>query len=310
MRNGILSALAACFIWGASFVIPIYMEGFSSVEITLGRYLLYGLTSALLMTNLLRKKRYTLKTWSQATLLGFLGSLGYYPFIVLSMRYSSPSICALISGITPIAIAFYGNWKKQEVPFSSLVIPSLLIFTGLLLINLPYLSFEESSILHLIGVGFGFIALAAWTWYAVANAHFLKTNTEINSDEWATLIGFTTFLCMIVAIPITGIFFTDALAFDKFTYWSPELGSFLIGCAILGIICSWLANYLWNIASTQLPLMLTSQLLIFETLFGLLFAYIVEWRLPLALESAGTLLLVTAIIYSLRIFTEKAATHS
>lgn len=307
MIKGILCALAACLIWGLSFVVPVFMEDFSSVEITLGRYLFYGIASSFLLLKSIHRVKYPIRTWLHAAFLGFLGSLGYYPFIVLSLRYANPAICALISGITPIAIAFYGNWIKRETSFSNLIVPSLIILAGLVMINLPYISFEDSNVSHLLGVAFAFISLASWTKYAVSNAYFLKANPHIHYGDWTTLIGFTTLLWMSVTIPLTYVFFNDLLPIERYTYWSPELGSFLIGCAMLGIVCSWLANYLWNIASANLPLLITSQLLIFETLFGLLFAYLVEWRLPYLMETLGTMLLVTAIAYGLRAF---AAPHS
>ena len=49
--------------------------------------------------------------------------------------------------------------------------------------------------------------------------------------------------------------------------------SFLGGCAILGILCSWVGTYLWNRASLLLPVALAGQLTIFETIFGILFFY-------------------------------------
>ena len=56
--------------------------------------------------------------------------------------------------------------------------------------------------------------------------------------------------------------------------------SFLIGCATLGLLCSWVGASLWNKASVFLPVSLAGQLMIFETIFGVLFVYMLNQQMP------------------------------
>ena len=56
---------------------------------------------------------------------------------------------------------------------------------------------------------------------------------------------------------------------------------------------------LWT-ASGGLPLTLSGQLIVFETLFALLYAFIYDERLPRPLELAAILLLVAGVCWSVR----------
>lgn len=299
-------ALGACFVWGLVFVIPLFMGDFSAMEVTVGRYLFFGLASALffIKTSWQKIPRYSPAIWTKAVLFAFAGSFGYYPFVVLSLRYSTPAICALVSGVTPITLAVYSNWRQRESSYRHLILPSLLILTGLVMINAPYLAVtgEDAAATHVIGVVCAFVALASWTWFAATNAYFLKDNPEVHPGEWSTMIGVVTLGLVGIFLAVSGVFFSEHIAFDKYSEGSPELIKFFAGSAILGLICSWVGSYLWNLASISLPLLMVSQMLIFETIFGVLFAYIVTMQVPSTLEMLGISLLLIAIVYGARSF--------
>jgi drug/metabolite transporter (DMT)-like permease len=61
------------------------------------------------------------------------------------------------------------------------------------------------------------------------------------------------------------------------------------GCALGG---SWLANALWYAAARRLPPTLSGQLIVFETLFALLYGFAWLQRWPRPLELASMLLLL------------------
>jgi len=78
--------------------------------------------------------------------------------------------------------------------------------------------------------------------------------------------------------------------------------NFIYGSLVLGLVCSWAGNFLWNHASTSLPLSLAGQLTIFETIFGLFFVYLVEQRFPGPLELGGVTLMIGGILISFKSF--------
>ncbi len=305
MLKGILYALIACFIWGLIFIIPQFMEGYSSLEIALGRYLFYGLISSLIFfkSRLSGACRYPRQIWMKALGFSLAPTMGYYIFLVLSLRYATPAICALILGIAPITIAFYGNWKSKETAYTNLITPSILILVGLIVINVPQLMETTSPSTYLLGLMYAVLALGSWTWYVVANSRFLKTNLRVSSNDWATLNGIATlFWVLILGIYLIG--FSDGSLLIKYTTFDPAMKHFLIGTAILGTLCSWVGGSLWNRASFHLPVSLAGQLMIFETLFGLLFVYVGEYRLPNFSESLGTVFLLGGVLYGIRSFSK------
>jgi drug/metabolite transporter (DMT)-like permease len=63
----------------------------------------------------------------------------------------------------------------------------------------------------------------------------------------------------------------------------------------MALFCSVLGNALWNIASRALPLALTGQMIVFETIFASLYGYLWEGRWPTPLESLALALLVAGV---------------
>ncbi len=301
--KGIAYALGACFIWGLIFIVPLYMEGFTPIEIALGRYFTYGMLSSAILLRAWSQGscHYPLRIWIRAIGYSLVCSIGYYTFVILSVRYSTPAICALVLGISPISIAFYGNWRHKECSYQSLILPSLFILLGMIVINAPYIIEAPSPSTHLLGIFSAMWALAAWSWYVVENSAFLKKNPDVESGNWSTLVGVSTLFWVFVLGIVSTFFFKDQLDFNKYVEPGPQLVHFLIGCAVLGFLCSWVGAYLWNKASLFLPVSLAGQLMIFETLFGIGFVYALDQSLPPEMEFLGMAFLLIAIVYGVRV---------
>jgi drug/metabolite transporter (DMT)-like permease len=229
-----------------------------------------------------------------------MSSFAYYVSLILSLRYATPAICALILGISPITTSFYGNWKEKECSFRSLILPAVLIVIGLVIINAPHIAGTESPGSYILGLFCALWALWTWTWYVVANSRFLKSNTEVSSGAWSTLLGVSTFFWVFVFGLIFQLLPGGFFEIGKFTSAHPDILPFLAGSMILGLLCSWVGAYLWNRACSNLPVSLSGQLTIFETIFGVLFVYAVEQRLPPVWECLGMAFLFAAIIYGIR----------
>lgn len=306
MYKGIAFALSACFIWGLIFVIPQYMVGFNTLEVVMGRYTFYGLVSIILFLNTKWSSaiKYPSPIWFKAFGYALFTNIIYYSGVVLSVRYCTPAVCALILGMSPIAIAFYGNWKEHECSYKRLIFPSLLTFMGLLLINLEHLTNNSESVemaAYFFGLGCACLALASWSWYVVANARFLKQHPEMSPGEWSTLIGVCTFFWVAIIFVGLSLYLGDFQAFEKYGTWSPELQVFLMGSATLGLLCAWFGAYLWNQASVHLPVSLAGQLTIFETIFGVSFVYMLKGEFPVFLECFGIMLMLAAIMYAINV---------
>lgn len=307
MYKGIAFALSACFVWGLIFIVPYLIVGFDAFEVVLGRHFVYGLLSCSLLFFYGSKTslRYPFRIWKKAFFFAFMANIIYYTSVVVGVRLASPALTALLLGISPITICLYGNWREKECSFHKLFLPSAMIFVGLLLINAPVLlqsEIETDHVTNFLGIIASCVALVSWSWYVVANSRFLKNNADIAPQAWSTLMGTATFIWVIV---LGGLYegIVGTTSWDKFTVATPALWGFLGGSVILGVLCSWLGAYLWNSACTLLPVSLAGQLTIFETLFGLLFFYLLEYRVPPMLELFGILLMISAILYGINSFT-------
>lgn len=281
-----MCALAASFSWGLIFIVPQFIPGYSSIEITLGCYLFYGLGSLLMLLTQCRAS-YSRSIWYKAIYFSLISTIIYYACVVLALRNSSPAICALILGINPVAISFYGNWKKKECRNRMLLIPALLILCGLIIINVPQYTATDQPLEYSLGLLSAFFGLLSWSWYVVENSRFLKDNPEVSSSDWSTIVGVATLFWAVFLGTVICLFFQDLIEIQKFLTFDYGLNSYLIGCAVLGLVCTWLAALFWNHASMILPVPLLGQLAIFETLFGLFFVYTTSMRCPMPTECIG-----------------------
>ncbi|PJD94015.1 MAG: EamA family transporter [Parachlamydia sp.] len=304
MLLGVLLVLAACLIWGLIFVVPLFMAGFTAFEVVLGRHLCFGTLSICLLFYIWGRGALHISREMifKALLFALVTNIIYYTTLVLALRSASPAVTALISGLSPITIALYGNLKQRTYSFKSLLVPSILILLGLILVNIPALEnrwFSDNIENYLFGLVCALAALIAWTWYVVANAEFLKRNPGLPASQWATMIGAATF-CWVALLGITvGIVDATIIDIAKIDPFEERFIIFLTGCLILGIVCSWIGSYLWHRASTLLPIALAGQLTVFETVFALMFVFFVEARIPFASEVLGILIMLAAVVGSL-----------
>jgi drug/metabolite transporter (DMT)-like permease len=69
---------------------------------------------------------------------------------------------------------------------------------------------------------------------------------------------------------------------------------------LIGVGATWIATWLWNRASQALPTSLAGQLLVFETVFGLAYAFALEGKAPPPLAWAGMALLLAGVVLGIR----------
>lgn len=308
MSKGILFALLACFFWGFIFIVPQWVTGFSSVEICLGRYAIYGIISLALL--IYRAYQFPLTIWKQALYFSLMSTIVYYTCVVLALNYSTPAFCTLILSCSPITIALYGNWKRKELNINNLLLPFLLVITGLLFINAPRMVMASSPFSYFLGLILSLGALFSWSWYVVANTEFLEKNPQLTTHAWATVIGVATFIWVtLIALLLSAIFYQH-IEFYKFISYNNQLRNFLLGSAFLGVCCSWLGAYLWNQASLRLSVTLSGQLTLFETIFGLIFIYSLSQQFPPWNECVGIVILLGAVLHGIRISAKPRETNT
>lgn len=289
MFKSILYSVLACFFWGGIFIIPQYLEEFSCLDIVLGRYFFFGIISLFLMSVhvFIYKERDFLKHWKEAALCGFVMNIVYYIALNFGIRFSSPSVIALIVGTSPVAIEMFSQ-NKNALKKASFLIPSLVILFGVALINVEtlYVDWHKLTFFqYFLGLICGLFSLGAWTWYVIFNTSFLSKN-KLNPSQWTILSGSMTLLFSLIGIGVRW-FFLESEELARYSLFKEEGVRLLSVVLFLAVFCSWLSFTLWNIASVKLPAALSGQLAVLETVFGLIFIYLFQGKFPSLFEIIG-----------------------
>ena len=309
--GGILAGLAAGALWGLVFVAPRMVlgndsasTGFSSVDLTAGRFLSYGLIAAVLMFighyfGSGSKKLPTLNQAFAALGLSLLGFTGYYLLLVLAIKDAGTEMPTLIIGTIPIWVMFLG--KQQGLSFRSLL-PGLLLTAGGLVL-MGYVELQGHTDVGVVqsaepanywwGIAFAVISMVCWTLFAIFNSAWLKKHHEVSASDWANWLGVATGLGAWVLWLFAG---SDL----KTMTGDPKFASFALICIATGLGSAWLATIFWNIASQQLSASLCGQLIVSETVFALIYSSWWDGQLPALLAIVAGVMFVLGILASIK----------
>ncbi len=157
---------------------------------------------------------------------------------------------------------------------------------------------QRSRADYLLGAVLAVGAVAMWTWYPVVNARHLRQHHHVDPATWVTAQGLATLPLALIGYAVYGAFEHPGFDFPL----GPRPTAFVGLMLLIGVTASWLANVLWNMASKRLPTSLVGQLIVFETLFALLYAYCLRAELPGAMVMSGIVLLVGGVWLGVRTF--------
>jgi drug/metabolite transporter (DMT)-like permease len=202
---GTLCALVAGALWGLVFIAPLVLPGASALDIASGRYVVYGLFSAVMLVLAGRATWPPTDVWRMAAKLTFVGSFVYYALTLLGIARAGAPLITLIIGVLPITMAVAGNFSAgaHAVAWSKLALPATIVLLGLGLVHVGEHGLVPSaaSAAPLVGVLFGGAALAAWTWYGVRNAQYLAARSDVSASTMASLQGVT---LLPLVVPLLG----------------------------------------------------------------------------------------------------------
>ncbi len=292
---GLLCGLIAGGFWGGVFLAPMLLHAFTPLQMTAGRYLAYGLASLVLLAPTARAvlARMTARDWRDLVLLSLLGNLIYYVGLAVAVQNAGVAAASLIIGLLPVTVTLVGARPGEGVPVRRLAAPLALLAAGVVCINVDVFRAGDGAPVPrlILGVLGAVLALAVWTVYAVWNARRLASTPHFNSHEWSLLTGVVTGgLSLVLVIPAFALTGT-AHALDAWAlFWGVSL-AVALGASVIG-------NGLWNAASRLLPLSLSGQLIVFETLFALLYGFLHEARWPRPLEGAAIGLMLAGVLWS------------
>ncbi|SFC12350.1 EamA-like transporter family protein [Polaromonas sp. OV174] len=300
MLTGIVAGLAAGALWGLVFVAPRMLTmgegGYASVDLTAGRFAVYGLVAAAVMLlglpGFRRRRLPTLRQAWAALGMSLLGFSGYYLLLVLAIRDAGTEVPTLIIGTIPLWIMLLG--KPQGLRWAALLPGLALTFAGLLLMMGATHGASAGVATHFWrGIAFALMSLVCWTTFAILNSAWLKRHPEVNATDWANWLGLATGLGALLMWLVAGSDMNVLAARD-------DRATFALLCLMAGFGSTWLATILWNMASQRLSASLCGQLIVSETIFALLYSFAWDGHWPSLAQFGACVLFTLGILASIR----------
>jgi drug/metabolite transporter (DMT)-like permease len=224
--------------------------------IAAGRYAAYGLVS-LVGLALLGGLRQPLAVWGQALFLSCIGMVLYFVALSAALHQAGVVVPTLIIGMLPITIPLAACALSRTAPSGAQCLGFGLTLIGNWLARPEGPSGSGSGLFW--GTLLALFSLLIWTLYALLNAHCLRRQGgALSAQQWSAMQGVACLPFVLPLLAIGGGLPTG----DALTRW-------LCISLVLGVVCSWWANGLWNAASTRLSHAQIGPLIVVETLAGL-----------------------------------------
>jgi drug/metabolite transporter (DMT)-like permease len=299
--TGVACGIAAGALWGAVFIAPELTPGFSALQLSAGRYLAYGIIAAALALPRWRTITGGLARgdWITLAWLGLTGNIVYYIFLAMAVRLAGAAPTSFIVGLLPVVITIIGSREQGAVRLGPLIPSLVLAVIGVGLIAAPALHQDAGTDRQgqALGLACAFGALASWTVFAVGNTRAMARLPHMSSNDWSLLFGIASGVeALLLAIP--------AFALAPLLHNDWQHGDWTRFAAIsssIAIMASVIGNAFWNGASRRLPMTLSGQMVIFETLFALFYSFVWDWRWPRLTEMVAIAALIAAVTWCARL---------
>jgi drug/metabolite transporter (DMT)-like permease len=293
MWGGVANGVASGALWGVVFLAPAVLSGFSPVQLAAARYLIYGAVAiALLLPRWPAIRQWVgRQEWTALLWLSLAGNLIYFILLAMAVQWSGGASASLIVGMVPVLVAVVAARAPGAVPLSRLA-PSLILCVA----GVGLMGYEALVSTHVPGSllqrGLGLLcalgALLAWTLYSVRNSYWLGRCPQLSGHDWSLLTGVATGALALVLVPFA---FVGGAA-----HAPAEWAKFWLVAAAVAVLASIFGNACWNRASRLLPLTLSGQMIVFETLFALLYGFLWQQRWPTALELLAVACLLVGVM--------------
>jgi len=315
MFIGILYAAVAGAFWGLVFVGPLLLPDYPAAWLAVGRYIAFGLIALpLALFDQGELRRLQRADWIEALKLSAIGNFIYYVCLAAAIQRAGGPLPTMIIGTLPVVIALTANRRNAQrdgrLPWRRLVVPLLLIALGVACVNQAEIGALRASATtdiarYATGAALAIVAVICWTWYPLRNADWLRANPSRSPRAWATAQGLVT-LPLAVAGAVVLVLAGPWLTPDYALPLGPRPLAFVALMVAIGLFASWLGTLCWNQASQRLPTAIAGQLIVFETVAALAYAFALRGEPPATLTLIGIALLIVGVVFAARIRPEPA----
>lgn len=312
MISGVLYALLAGLMWGLIFVGPLLVPEYPAVLQSMGRYLALGLIALpLAWLGRARLRQLNGKDWWTALALTMMGNLIYYFCLASAIQRTGAPVSTMIIGTLPVVLPVCANLlysqRDGKLPWRRLFPALICIALGLVCVNVAELQHglpDFSPWRYGSGIVLALIAVVCWAWYALRNARWLRENPDKPPMMWATAQALVTLPLSLVGY-IAACWWLQGQHLNFPLPFGPRPAVFIALMLAIAVLCSWVGALCWNVASQRLPTVILGPLIVFETLAGLLYIFLLRQSLPPLLTLSGILLLVLGVVSAVRARPEK-----
>lgn len=149
------------------------------------------------------------------------------------------------------------------------------------------------------GIALALVSVVCWAWYALRNARWLRENPDKHPMMWATAQALVTLPVSLLGY-IAACLWLNGHTPDFALPFGPRPGVFIGLMIAIAVLCSWVGALCWNVASQKLPTVILGPLIVFETLAGLLYTFILRQEFPPLLTVSGIALLMVGVVIAVR----------
>ena len=314
MISGVLYALLAGLMWGLIFVGPLIVPDYPAVLQSMGRYLALGLIALpLAWLGRARLRQLSRQDWWTALALTLVGNVVYYICLASAIQRTGAPVSTMIIATLPVVIPIFANLlysqRDGKLAWMRLMPALVLIGIGLMCVNIAELRQglpDFSGWRYGSGIALASVSVVCWAWYALRNARWLRENPQKPPLMWATAQA-------LVTLPVSLVGYVAACLWlhlqtpDFALPFGPRPTVFIGLMITIAVLCSWVGALCWNVASQRLPTVILGPLIVFETLAGLLYTFLLRQEMPPMLTLSGITLLVIGVLIAVRSKPQKPA---
>ena len=307
MISGVLYALLAGMMWGLIFVGPLIVPEYPAILQSTGRYLALGLIALpLAWLGRARLRQLGRQDWFTALALTMMGNLIYYVCLASAIQRTGAPVSTMIIGTLPVVIPVFANLlysqRDGKLSWWRLSPALVLIGIGLLCVNISELNQglpDFSGWRYGSGIALALVSVVCWAWYALRNARWLRENPDKHPMMWATAQALVTLPVSLLGY-IAACLWLNGQTPDFALPFGPRPAVFIGLMIAIAVLCSWVGALCWNVASQKLPTVILGPLIVFETLAGLLYTFILRQEFPPLLTVSGITLLMVGVVIAVR----------
>jgi len=246
------------------------------------------------------------KDWVTALTLTMMGNLIYYVCLASAIQRTGAPVSTMIIGTLPVVIPVFANLlysqRDGKLSWWRLSPALVLIGIGLLCVNISELNQglpDFSGWRYGSGIALALISVVCWAWYALRNARWLRENPDKHPMMWATAQALVTLPVSLLGY-IAACLWLNGQTPDFALPFGPRPAVFIGLMIAIAVLCSWVGALCWNVASQKLPTVILGPLIVFETLAGLLYTFILRQEFPPLLTVSGITLLMVGVVIAVR----------